>query len=183
MDSDTAVEVLPSVMKVLAPVAQAGAEHYFTNQQMARRREHEKEMAERRAEGLEKMAAMSSSKGQAQAQTGDGFPGGTAGAAAGGMAAGAAVGAAAANRGGNVYDELQEIENDPSNCHFCRRAARQLQDEPLDRAQQGADELRAYMDRMEALRNADVTEGEVKASMKELTDQWEVLPDVFAGMV
>lgn len=194
MDTDTLVEVLPNLVTLAAPIAQAGAEQYFTNRQLESQRAHEATVAERRADGLERMAALADDEGDddggqdahdagpVESRASD-VPGGAAGAAAGGLAAGAAVGAAAASRRGTVYDELARIERDASACEFCRRAARALQDEPLDRAEQGAAELQAYMDRMETLRDADVSEAEAQASMQELTAQWEVLPDVFAEMV
>lgn len=173
MQRDTMLEIAPHVLQMCAPLVQAGANHYFTSQQMEKRKEHEIELAERRAEGLQRMSAMAGTANTA-AQVGQ------AGAAVG--AAAGAAGAAANDSRKDVYDRLEEMRRD-TDCAFCQKAIDKLKTEPEPVAQQGAAELRQYLEKARELRQASASQEVVEREMSTLTGQWEVIPDVMAGSI
>lgn len=162
------LELLPHAMQVCTPLVQAGANYHFDSKLMDKKRDHEVELAERRAEGLKRMSAVAGDTAKEAAVAG-----------AGGAAAGVAAGAAHEATGGrDVYDRLEQMRQE-TKCGFCKEVASALQNEPEERAQQGARELRQLIEKRRDLEQAGASKDAAAKEMRALSENWSVIPEVF----
>lgn len=165
MDSRIKRELISTgVSSVVMPLVRAGADHYFTMQQMDKEGEMAAEVAERKQQSIEAMRRASG------------------GARAGGGVAPVGAGAPADPASpGEVYDELQTIKGE-TDCSFCHQVADKLMEAPPEEARAGYQELRSYVREAERIENRDISQTEAEQIVTDLVDQWETVPKYMAQM-
>lgn len=162
MDDDIKRELVRTgVPAVGVPLLQAGLNHHFSMKQIEKQKEMEVEMAERRQQGMEAMAA--AKRGEAGA--------------AGPVRRSDPVGGSP----GDVYDDLEELREETS-CGFCHNVIDELMSAPPDEARQGYDELRSYVRETERIKDRGVSQDEAEQIVGDLVDRWEIVPKHAAGM-
>lgn len=166
MDKEIMMEVAPHVIQVCAPLAGAAANHHYTKKEMEMKKELEVEKAERTAQGLQQLGGGPQQPAQQPQQAG-GQP---------------AQPQQPTQQSGDVYERLRDLRAQ-TDCGFCQEAIEGLLDADRQTAQQGERELRQYLDRAEQLRAANASEDKVSQEMGQLTDEWDVIPDVMMGAV